>query len=773
MNARAALTALSERDRQFIAVTDLQKQHYIVEYLIDESLLRCSEPKTSRASSTPKNRSMGKSEGMQQNGSTENNIPPVFCYAKGITTASTDSKRTKLLFFRKDMAKAIFTGTIFSSAFLLFLIQPIISKNILPWFGGTAGVWAVCMVFFQVVLLIGYTYSDWTSRYLKSRTQVVIHCVLLVLSLISLPVIADISWKPTGNADPTIWILMLLVSTVGLPYFLLSTTGPLVQSWVSRTLVGTQVYRFFSLSNLASLIALICYPFFIEPYARLATQAYSWSGVYLIFVVFCAASGWYVYRHAPAVAPNESIRAAPGKHGKKPLRRDYLLWLGLSAMGSWLLVAITNHITQNVAAIPFLWLLPLTLYLLTFVLCFESDRWYRRGRFLLPSALLLVFCAYGLLHGNSVKHTILFFAVSLFVLCMFLHGELAAMKPAPDYLTRFYLMLSLGGALGGIAVALGAPRLLPAYYELGIGLVVIAMLAMFVLKHHKYWVICSAILAVICSYLLYVKVVHDLTGARRIDRNFYGSLRTVDVKGKDPVNHVRQLYHGSIKHGEQYLAASRKMEPTTYYGRTSGVGLALNSGSGDAKKVGLIGLGAGTLATYGRAGDTYRFYEINPKVLEIAQNEFTFVRDSKAKIETVLGDARLLLESEAANNFDVLAIDAFSGGSIPVHLLTREAMAIYRHHIDNDGIIAIHISNKYLSLSPVVVQLAEDQGMFSALIRDEAKNSPLYPTEWVLVAKNQAVLQQPAIKAATSAVPKTPTSGVWTDDFNNLLQVMR
>ena len=300
------------------------------------------------------------------------------------------------------IARLLFAGTIFSSAFLLFLVQPLIAKQILPWFGGSAAVWTVCMVFFQVLLLLGYAYADWISRHLVPRSQMLLHGGLLVASLLFLPIIASSYWKPGGNEDPTVWILFLLSATIGLPYLLLSTTGPLVQSWVARTALGTEVYRYFSLSNLASLLALVCYPFLIEPVARLRDQAVAWSAVYAVFAALCVSCAVYFARHAKPIAPvtiTTSASPPAGAADKPPLGaarvsnpqlRDYLLWLALSAMGSWVLLAITNHITQNVAAIPFLWLLPLTLYLLTFVLCFESDRWYRRRLFVLPTTALLL-----------------------------------------------------------------------------------------------------------------------------------------------------------------------------------------------------------------------------------------------------------------------------------------------------------------------------------------------------------------------------------------------
>lgn len=673
------------------------------------------------------------------------------------------------------MAKFLFAGTVFSSAFLLFLIQPIVSKHILPWFGGSAAVWATCMVFFQVALLAGYAYSDWITRHLQPRWQVALHVGLLAASLLNLSVVADVSWKPQGSEDPTLWILYLLVSTIGLPYFLLSTTGPLIQAWVSRTLVSTRVYRFFSLSNLASLVALVCYPFAIEPRTAVLQQAQAWSVVYMLFALLCTGSGICFLRNARVPAGD----AGPGPQGAvadiQPRARDYLFWLSLSAMGSWLLLAVTNHITQNIASVPFLWILPLTIYLLTFVLCFESDRWYVRAWFLVPTALALGACAYGLQDrdvGVNIRIAIPLYVVGLFLFCMFLHGELARMRPTPRYLTRFYLMVSLGGALGGIAVGMVAPRILPAYYELGIGLVIVALLAGSLLNGRVLKGI-AAVLAVVCGGFLYAQVASDYEDARRIERSFYGSIRTVDSNYADSDRDVRELFHGAIRHGEQHLSDERRKEPTTYYGETSGIGLAIELSDAPGKKVGLIGLGTGTLAAYGREGDAYRFYEINPQVIDIAQNEFTFIRDSPARVEIVQGDARLALERENPQGFDVLAVDAFSGDAIPVHLITREAMAVYLRHMKPDGIIAFHVTNRFLSLAPVVEQLARDQGLHAALIRDEGVDTTAHRTDWVLVARDKALLQSGALADAASAIGTIPGLGVWTDDFNNLFDVLK
>ena len=673
--------------------------------------------------------------------------------------------------------KLLFAGTIFTSAFLLFLVQPLIAKQILPWFGGSAAVWSICMVFFQVVLLAGYAYSDAVTRRFTPKVQARLHVTLLLVSLAFLPIVTSARWKPVGSEDPTLWILGLLLGTIGLPYFLLSTTGPLVQSWLSRTPWGSQVYRYFSLSNLASLASLLSYPVLIEPHSSLLRQAQGWSWAYAAFVLLCIGTTLHAARQGTAKAASVAApESAPATPQRAPGLADYLLWLGLPALGSWLLLAITNHITQNVAAIPFLWVLPLSVYLLTFVLCFESDRWYRRAFFLPATAVMLVLCAFGLQAdlGFNVKTALPLYVVGLFVLCMFFHGEMARMRPAAHYLTRFYLMLSLGGAIGGISVGLIAPHVLPAYYELGVGLVLSALAGAAVLRDRRLGWAGGIALAACCAWFLVLQVRSDTSDARAMTRNFYGTLITLDTRRDRPEDNVRQMYHGSVKHGEQFLAPARRREPTSYYGATSGIGLAIAEAPQGPRRVGLIGLGAGTLAVYGRKGDVYRVYEINPQVFELADTEFSFLHDSPAKIERVLGDARLALEREEPQQFDVLAVDAFSGDSVPIHLITEEAMEVYLRHVKPDGVIAFHVTNRFLALAPVVVEIAKAQGLHAVLVHDDAEhNDALRRTDWVLVSRNPASLARESITRAS--VPVTPIEGLqaWTDDFNNLFGVLK
>jgi hypothetical protein len=677
------------------------------------------------------------------------------------------------------ISSLLFGGTIFSSAFLLFLVQPLMAKQILPWFGGSAAVWTVCLVFFQVVLLAGYAYADLLTRRCSPRTQSRVHAVLLLASLASLPIIAGEAWKPADANDPTLRILGLLVATIGLPYFVVCTTGPLLQAWVARSPAAARVYRYFSLSNFASLLALLAYPVAIEPWWPLRTQALGWSAAYSGFIVLCLGSAWLAAREprndaAPAAEPTP-----PSPPGRAADAGTQALWLLLPALGSWLLLAVTNHITQHVASIPFLWVLPLATYLFTFILCFESDRWYRRGLVLPLAAALLLLAAYGLTDriGTAVTSAVPLYVGALFVLCMALHGEMARLRPPPQQLTRYYLMLSAGGALGGVMVGLVAPQLLDAYYELGIGLVLTAVLGVVVLRGRRFAALASAAVALVCAGFVVRQVVADHDGARRVERNFYGTLQSYDTDDA-PQERMRILRHGSVMHGEQFVAMERRREPTAYYGPSSGVGRALALlPPGRPARVGLVGLGAGTLAVYGRARDTYRLYEIDPQVFELARSEFSFLGDAAARgvrFEDVPGDARLSMEREPPQQFDVLAVDAFSGGAVPVHLITTEALQVYMRHVKPDGVLAFHLTNRFLQLPPVVLANAQALGLHAVLVRDDAEQSEaLRRTDWVLVSRDAALLQQPTIAEAAVPPPSIPGLRPWTDDFNNLLQILK
>jgi spermidine synthase len=673
----------------------------------------------------------------------------------------------------------IYAATIFLSSFLLFLVQPLIARQILPWFGGTAAVWTTCMLFFQTLLLAGYAYAHATNAKLRPRSQALLHTGLLALALALLPIAPDEAWKPAGTDEPISRILLVLAATVGLPYLLLSSTSPLLQAWFSRARPGVDPYRLFAVSNLASLLALVGYPLVVEPFLGNHEQVVWWSALFAVFAVLCAALSWSVSRESGI----EAIKAE--ENSPPPRRGDYLLWLALSAAGSVMLLAVTNHVTQNVAAIPLLWLAPLTLYLLTFILAFEGGvlgfNLYRVEIFWSVVLVWLGGMAWLLVDAQyqfNLWMQLCMYLSGLFVACMFCHGELYRARPAARHLTAFYLTISAGGAIGGLLVAVVAPLAFDAYYELGLALVALALLAAVRFAPVNLvarWASLAMLLAVAaCAAYEGSRFQKDVLVSAR---NFYGVIRVKEYGAPGGSYHLRRLVHGVIMHGEQDMTEDGRRKPTTYYQPTSGVGAALAARQArGAIRVGVIGLGTGTLATYGRKGDVFRFYDINPQVVAIARSEFTFLADSKAAIEVALGDARLNLEREAPQGFDLLAVDAFSSDAIPVHLITREALGVYLRHMKPDGIVAFHVSNRYLSLVPVVARLAKEHGAHVTLVSDKGKDDDddKTTTDWVLVSRDRKALEAPEIKAASPEEPDAEEGWrTWTDDYSNLVQILR
>jgi SAM-dependent methyltransferase len=674
----------------------------------------------------------------------------------------------------------LYALTIFVSAFLLFLVQPVMAKQILPWFGGSAAVWTTCLVFFQTTLLVGYAYADLIVRRLSPRSQIIVHSALLVASCVVLPIIPGVQWKPLGTENPSWLILGLLAMTIGLPYLLLSTTSPLVQAWFARSFPGRSPYRLFALSNLASMLALVGYPFGLEPWVATRMQSYGWSAAYALFVLLCIACGWYSLRSVAVVdtvAPEDAATAGLPGIDAPPTRGRQFLWCALAAMGSFLLLAVSNHICQNIAAIPLLWVAPLAIYLLTFILCFDGSGWYRRGLFAPMLAAALGVMGWTLA-DHSLTHELMLqigvFCTGLFIACMFCHGELARMKPEPRYLTRFYLMISAGGAIGSALVGLVAPIVLPAYFELAFGLVACAALLAFQMRRAHPVFVTLAVGALVFTLGAEVWQIKEFYGNTLLaTRNFYGVLRVQEF-GEAASLH-RSLIHGTILHGTQYLAPDLARSPTTYYTQTSGIGRVLESLHPSTRplKVGIIGLGTGTIATYGSKGDVYRFYDINPAVITIANRDFSYLKGSEATIQIALGDARLTLEREPSQRFDVLAIDAFSSDAIPMHLLTSEALSIYRKHMKPGGIIAFHVTNRYLNLAPVVAQLAEAQGMHAVMIYDDSDDGMSSISDWILVTDDEKSLAPPLISDVSIPVESKPDLKLWTDDFNNIVQVLK
>ncbi len=749
--------------------------------------------------------------------------------------------------------------TIFCGAFLLFQVQLLLGKYILPWFGGTPAVWTTCMLFFQLLLLGGYLYAHLISTKLSGRTQAVVHIAVLGLSasLIAMgalfwktPLLPGPSWRPSSSDFPVTHILRLLLVAIGLPFLCLSASAPLLQSWFVRTHPGKSPYRLYALSNIGSLLGLVTYPFAVEPGFRLHTQAWLWSAAYMLFFAGFISCSRDMKRPAIlASVAEEPERAAP------PPGTVQLLWFLLPAMASLMLLATTNLMCQEVAVVPFLWVLPLSLYLISFIICFDNQKWYRRGIFQvllgasLPMALVVLISS---INASTVRQ-IWMLGLVLFACCMVCHGELVLLKPHPSHLTRFYLLISAGGAAGGIFVALIAPRIFTGFWEFHFGLVGCLLLTMLAIArdHQSWWywnkpylggsillglflalaftaryaglamipetmyrwhyyplltilavtvgfitlrsgktppiyrplnsaqLASITVLAVLCA-ALYEQVQFDKYLAIRRDRNFYAALM-LNKRGNSV--HSIELRHGQTLHG--YQSYDQPREPTTYYSRHSGVGLFLD---GQApclqpcpRRYGVIGLGVGTLAAYAHPGDMVRFYEINPQVIAYSLGNnpyFTFIRDSSAKVDVVPGDARLSLEREftetGSQNFDVLVVDAFSSDSIPVHLLTQEALEIYLEHLRGpDSVLAFHISNKMLDLSPVLAALAAHN--YLAAVRLHKRNSTDLGerSDWVLLARNPKALELNAFQGHLDSIPAPDPKLIWTDDYSDLFRVLR
>jgi SAM-dependent methyltransferase len=664
--------------------------------------------------------------------------------------------------------------TAWLGAFLLFLIEPLFAKLILPRFGGSAAVWAMCLVFFQSALLLGYWYADVTTRCLTVAHQLALHIALLLMSLCFLPIAPRATFPSLDGTHPASHILMVLAASIGLPFILLSATSPLVQTWHARTGGTSEPYHLFAVSNFASLLALLSFPFLIEPRISSRGQVLLWSTFFVIFVVVCAFTAWLASRAVLGdTKPANEVETSPAV----PAVREKLLWLSLSACGSMMLLSITNHMMENVAPVPLLWVLPLALYLLTFTLAFQRRSLYSRWLMVRLLAVTLGSLGYAINDPSfteSIQVSVPLFCASLFLCCLFCHGELARRRPDPRHLTSFYLMISLGGALGAIFVGLLAPYIFNAIFEFPLALCLAALLAVMVFwtegwLARAFWI--GATMALAAVLLFHVHAYKK--NAFLTVRNFYGALRIKQLHDwlKQP---YRTLYHGKIEHGSQFLNPPKSRVPTTYYAANSGVGKAVGNFSGAPKRVGVIGLGAGTLAAYGNAGDYFRFYEINPLVVSIAQNWFSYLRDTPAKVDVATGDARLSLAAEPPQQFDVLALDAFSGDAIPVHLLTKEAFALYLRHLRPDGILAIHTSNTYLDLAPVVQLLADDAHYPARLVTNgDDLRKLIDASDWVLVTRNARFLSNLDATTLQESIEMPPKLRVWTDDYNNVFQILR
>lgn len=744
----------------------------------------------------------------------------------------------------------LFAVTSFLSAYLLFQMQLIVAKYILPWFGGTAAVWTTCMVVFQVLLLAGYLYAHFVATRLTVEAQRRLHlgvlmaAAMLILALSILwpsAITPGAAWKPGSVDHPALKVGLIILLAAGLPFFVLSTSAPLLQRWFAGQRRGVEVYRLYALSNLGSMVGLLAFPILIEPVLRMKTQGRVWSLLFVVYAGLCAACA---IRARDAGVDSQGSESDPS-HNAVVTGSTRVLWFALPAAASALLLATTNLLCQEVISLPLLWVVPLVLYLLSFILCFDHPRWYRRGIFHPLFAVGLFGLCLAMNYAQAIAQVI-GLPLVLFVACMICHGELVRLKPATTELTGFYLSISAGGATGGLFVSVIAPYVFRFYTEFQWSLAaVVVLLAWCLWRDSHSWfyqlgawlpaaIVISAFIAaytaaswipsfggllaqvrfyplllitgtmvvagaflqrsaqhekgfrfvqvlagiglLLCGIGVYKTALPEST-LYRGERNFYGAIRIYEL-----AQGGKALFHGRTMHGAQLNPPNERL-PMAYYAPDTGIGILLRNhprrARGDGSlRVGVVGLGAGTLAVYGRPGDYFRYYEINPQVVDVAagpQPVFTYIRDSRAQVEVALGDARVLLEREAAagaqQNFDVLVLDAFSGDAIPVHLLTREAFDTYWQHLGGDGIIAIHVSARHINLMPVVEGLAEH---FHArvLARFTDNQYPFLPSLWVLMSRRPEALDINGLIAAPPPFANELAPRLWTDDYSDIFRLL-
>jgi hypothetical protein len=709
------------------------------------------------------------------------------------------------------------------SAALILWIQPLFGKMILPYLGGTPAVWNTCLVFFQAALLLGYLYAYFQSK-LVLRNQLISHLIILVCLLALLPIKVPQNWTPPTETNPVPALFLLLCSSLGLPFVLLSATAPLLQTWFS--LSGEEQskdpYFLYVASNVGSLVGLFGYPALLEPNFTLAGLSLAWTGGYVLLLLLIAATVLVLWKRREERNPE----IAPASPDITHLLR--LKWLFLAAVPSSLLQSVTTYMTTDLAPMPLLWLIPLGLYFVSFVLVFSRREILSRRLMLLLQTIVLValsFCEFWL-HETEVFKMFPLVLATLFVTAMVFHGELVRTRPAADRLTEFYLWMAAGGVVGGIFSALVAPLIFTTMLEYPIVLVLAGMLmptsdedskasvslwdlaipvavlaiggAALFANHQRIFPITlqsTALLGTALAVMVYLckkrpirfgaglasflligfLVTHIDSNTIHNERNFFGVLR-IDRERQRP---AIALFHGHTSHGRQFLDPKVRREPTMYYSRKGPLGEVFSSlpPAPEGRRVAVIGLGAGTVACYATEKDHWVFYEINPQVTKLAKDTqyFTFLKDCRAKVDIISGDGRLSLAKAADGYFDLILLDAFSSDSIPVHLLTTEALQLYLKKLQPHGIIAFHISNRYLKLDSVLANLAAScglpgYGIVQVMTQAEERTSLGSSSAWGLVARNEMDL-----KRIVSQYPGWHRlnggrgANAWTDDYSSLI----
>lgn len=724
---------------------------------------------------------------------------------------------------------ALFALSALTSAFLIFWVEPLFAKLVLPLLGGSPAVWNTCLMYFQALLLLGYLYAHASSRYLAPRRQVVLHVALLALCFIQLPLSLPGGWAPPSSGNVIPWLVGVLTLSLGAPFLVLSATAPLLQKWLASADSPVEnPYALYAASNAGSFLGLLAFPLVLEPSLRLSDQAGLWTAVYafaFLVMLGCAAVIW---KRLPAKRPDADARVVID--AARPAWSDRIKWILLAFVPSSLLLGVTTYLSTDVAATPLLWVIPLALYLLTFVIVFSKFGGRIAGGAALVHALLVATLAVVVFWGISIgfrRGYALHLGVFAFT-TLVLHGRLAASRPSPLHLTEYYLWMAFGGALGGAFTALVVPVLFestrdylmmvgvacflrPTFNSVGsaswlqprnIALVALPALILVIASRYDLdsrqvvglpglWIV-SAIAAILALMVMpsalrfglaisAIGVAGALTNSPRAtvfnDRSFFGIYRVARASGPATV-----LYHGTTIHGAQFGDAKRRLIPITYYHPEGPVGdvfreLAPTLSNSD---IGIVGLGTGSILCYSRPGERWTFFEIDPHVEAIARNErfFTFLSACPVRPNIIFGDARLTVGRETAGKYSLLVLDAFSSDAIPVHLLTREALNLYTRALADDGVLLVHISNRRLDLEPVVADLALDAGL-QARVRnhsvDEARQDSAYDYEsdWVVLARRLEDFR--GLASDTSWVELEPSSKrrAWTDDYSNLFNVIR